>query len=199
LLGIARNEADIYGSLAVSGDAPAWATTLMDDGGRTARYSSDVPDHARVESLPFLGFLIHRTLVGKIGLPDPGFFIAADDVEYCLRARRAGAEIIIAGRSQIEHPRSVVKTIKILGRTIRYLQLPPWKRYYDTRNRLLVARKYHGLQLFSRTLPGIFVRLAASCAHEPRKLQQLWAAFAGLVDGLVGRSGRRHENWGIRQ
>jgi hypothetical protein len=148
--------------------------------------------------LPFLGFLIHRELVGKIGLPDAGFFIAADDVEYCVRARKAGARIIVAGKSHIEHPKSRPYEVRFPGFSLTALELPPWKRYYDTRNRLLIARKHYGVRLFSQTIPGSFVRMAAALVKEPRKLAQLKAFTAGFVDGLLGRKGRRHENWGIK-
>ena len=35
---------------------------------------ADLPAQAEVEFLPFLGILVHRELVARIGLPDAGFF-----------------------------------------------------------------------------------------------------------------------------
>lgn len=198
LLKVAKSPENIYGSLSVCGEHTSWATTLIDQQ-RIAQLASEVPAEARVESIPLLGFLIHSNLVEKIGYPDAEFFIAADDVEYCIRARRAGADIIIAGNSRIEHPRTQQKVINILGQKITYLSLPGWKRYYDTRNRLLIARKYYGWRLVTQTIPGSFVRLFAALRHEPRKLAQLWAFCAGMTDGLLGLKGRRHEKWHIPQ
>jgi hypothetical protein len=40
--------------------------------------------------------------------------------------------------------------------------------------------------------------MAAALMREPRKLAQIKAFFAGLVDGLLGRKGPRHEVWGIK-
>lgn len=198
LLAIATNPHNIYGSLAVNGDYTSWPITLLDEG-RTVQTADQVPPQARVEFTPLLGFLIHRSLVEKIGYPDAGFFIAADDVEYCLRARRAGADIIIAGQSRIEHPRTVQRMFRLFGARVVYLSLAPWKRYYDTRNRLLIARKYYGIRLLTQTIPGSFVRLFAALIHEPHKLAQLGAFCAGTIDGLLGIKGRRHAWWGIRQ
>lgn len=199
LMKVADNSADVYGSLAVQNDDTSWTTTLLGESQRVVDKSADVPTHSRVQSLPFLGFLIHRDLVSKIGLPDAGYFIAADDIEYCMRAERAGAKIIIAGKSHIEHPKSDRYIARVPGRQLVCLKLPPWKRYYDTRNRLLIARKYYGGKLVTHTIPGSFVRLLAALIHEPRKLPQLWAFTAGLVDGLLGLKGKRHEKWGIGQ
>ena len=199
LLVIADNPANIYGSLAVNGDVTAWVTTLLDDEHTVTDHVDMVPARARVQSLPFLGFLIHRELVERIGLPDAGYFIAADDIEYCIRAERAGAQIIVAGRSRIEHPKSERYVARLPGRSLICLRLPPWKRYYDTRNRLLIARKYYGIKLLTQTIPGSFVRLFAALQNEPRRLPQIWAFITGMIDGLLGLKGHRHTRWGISQ
>jgi len=157
----------------------------------------DVPAMSEVQSLPFLGFLVHRKLVEKVGVPDAGFFIAADDVEYCLRARRAGAKIYVIGSSRIEHPKSRPTQHRLFGHTLTYLSLPPWKRYYDTRNRLLIARKYHGHRLWTQAVPGTLLRLVVAMAVEPDRWSQLHAFCAGLLDGLRGVKGARHLKWRI--
>lgn len=198
LMQVPTNSKNIYGSLAISGEETSWLTTILGDPPMTTSLAADIPTHAEVRTLPFLGFLIHRELVAQIGLPDPGFFIAADDVEYCLRAQKAGAQIIVAGRSQIEHPKSRPYEVRLPGYVLTALELPPWKRYYDTRNRLLIARKYYGAKLFTQTIPGSFIRMVATLIKEPRKLAQLKAFSAGFIDGLLGRKGRRHEKWGIK-
>ena len=194
---VAKDPNHVYGSLATSGDETSWLTTLLGDPVRTTSRIADVPTQAQVMMLPFLGFMIHRDLVARIGLPDPGYFIAADDVEYCVRARKSGAKIIVAGKSHIEHPRSRPYEVRLPGYTLTALELPPWKRYYDTRNRLLLARKHHGVKLLTHTIPGSFVRLTAAMLKEPHKLAQLRAFLAGMIDGLLGLKGKRHIAWGI--
>lgn len=198
LMRVATDPMQVYGSLAVCGNQTSWLTTVLNPPLGEVERPEDVPEHAEVQSLPFLGFLIHRDLVARIGLPDAGYFIAADDVEYCVRAQRAGAKIIMAGRSRIEHPKSRPYKVKVLGRTLTCLALPPWKRYYDTRNRLLIARKHYGIKLFTHTIPGSLVRLFAALWQEPDRLAQLRAFCAGFWDGLWGIKGKRHEKWGIK-
>jgi GT2 family glycosyltransferase len=199
LLAIADDPSCIYGSTAINGVHTSWTTTMPGPPVLRTDLASEVPAKARVESLPFLGFLIHRELVERIGLPDAGFFIAADDVEYCLRAMGAGADIYIAGRSRIEHPRTERRVMRILGREVAYLELPPWKRYYDTRNRLLIARRYHGLRLLTQAIPGTILRICIALATGPRRLAQLAAGAAGMVDGVLGIKGIRHRWWRIPQ
>ena len=199
LIAVADDPANVYGSLAVNGPDTSWLTTLTGPPQRVCETADDVPDFATVQSLPFLGFMVHKILVARIGLPDAGYFIAADDIEYCIRAQRAGAQIIVAGKSLIEHPKSRPYSVRLPGHTLTALQLPPWKRYYDTRNRLFIARKYYGWRLITQTTPGSVVRLFAAMLREPHKLAQLWAWCCGMFDGLLGIKGKRHQKWGIRQ
>jgi rhamnopyranosyl-N-acetylglucosaminyl-diphospho-decaprenol beta-1,3/1,4-galactofuranosyltransferase len=197
LLRVSDNPANVYGSLAISGEDTSWETPLADESGRVISRVSDVPARAPVQFLPFLGFMIHRTLVEKIGLPDASFFILSDDTEYCLRARTSGAQIIIAGNSLIDHPKSERYVVHLPFRRLTYLSLPPWKRYYHTRNKLLISRRYFGVRLLTQTIPGLLFRLLAAVIHEPDKPKQVWAFCAGMLDGLLGRAGRRHQRWGI--
>lgn len=199
LLAVADDPRNVYGSLAINGDLIAWPTTLLMPEPIVVQRVSQVPPLAEVESLPFLGFMIHRDLVAKIGLPDAGFFIAADDAEYCMRARHIGARIFVAGESRILHPKADSYVVRIGGRNIICLRLPPWKRYYDTRNRLLIARKHFGFRIITQTLPSLAVRLMATLVCEPRKAAQSWAFMAGLVDGLLKLEGKRHQFWKIPQ
>lgn len=195
---VAGDSSNVYGSLAVSGSETAWLMTILGPPVLATGVVAEIPAQAQVQMLPFLGFMIHRDLVNRIGLPDAGFFIAADDVEYCVRARRSGAKVIVAGKSRIEHPKSRPYEIRLPGLVLTGLELPPWKRYYDTRNRLLIARQHYGAKLFTQTIPGSLVRMMATLLTEPRKIPQLKAFLAGFVDGLLGRKGRRHEAWGIK-
>jgi GT2 family glycosyltransferase len=197
LLSVAADTSAIYGSVATFGSETSWATTLLDPPIGKTHDPSKIPVCAEVESVPFLGFLIHRDLAERIGLPDAGYFIAADDIEYCLRARSAGAKLYIAGLSRIEHPKAVARHVRMVGREITYLSLPPWKRYYDTRNRILNARRYATLRLITQVIPGTFVRLLVALGIEPRKSAQAKAFLTGTIDGLFGIKGQRHERWGL--
>lgn len=186
----------IYGSLAVNGEDTAWATTLLAEK-KTVHLKQQVPELAEVQSLPFLGFLTSKEIYQNIGLPDASYFIAADDVEYCMRAQHAGHKIFICGKSQIEHPKSDRYEAKILGKKITYLNLVPWKRYYDTRNRLLIAKKYYGFKLYTQTVPSLIFRLLIALRNEKNCLKQLKAFFTGFYDGVLNKTGKRHDQWDL--
>lgn len=186
----------IYGSLAVNGRDTAWTTSLVAQN-KDVHIKSEIPDLAEVQSLPFLGYLTSKVIYQKLGLPDTSYFIAADDVEYCMRAHKAGFKTYICGESQIEHPKSDRYTFIFLSKKLTCLKLVPWKRYYDTRNRILIAKKYYGLRLYTQTLPASFLRLLAALLNEDQRLIQIKAFFLGLYDGLTNKLGKRHDHWGL--
>lgn len=190
---------DLYGSVAVSGARLSWPMTPTKAGsGKRLYRTAELPSIVDVQFIPFLGLLVSRTVIEKIGTPDASFFIAADDVDYCLRARASGARILLVGGSRIEHPASEYYSLRLPWGRFFALRLAPWKRYYDVRNRLFVARRHYGWRLYWQTVPGSFLRLLAMLLHERQRIAQLHAFAAGMIDGLLGRGGRRHEVWGIR-
>ena len=196
LLAAADSADNLYGSVAVDGECLAWGMTLTAGGQRIERLA-DLPAQSAVAFLPFLGILVHRDMVARIGLPDARYFLAADDLEYCLRARATGALMVLVAASRITHPLAVTYRLELPGKTLFCLGLPPWKRYYDTRNRIFVARRHLGWRLYTETLPSIALRLVAALIHEAQRGAQLRATLAGVIDGLRGRGGRRHERWGL--
>jgi GT2 family glycosyltransferase len=189
---------NLFGSIAVDGDTTAWPVVIKDGRpSRIIRNVVDLPAKASVNFIPFLGLFAHRDLVQRIGLPDAGFFLAADDVEYSLRALRSGSQCVQIFSSCIFHPSAATYRFPPFLELITCLKLSPWKRYYDTRNRLLIARQYYGSHLFTQTIPGSLLRLVAALCFESRRSAQTWAFLAGFIDGLAGRKGRRHERWRI--
>lgn len=93
---------------------------------------SAMPDKVAIENVAFEGFMVRRRVVEAIGLPEPGFFIFYDDVDYALRARRAGFTIWAVRDA-------------VLVRQLEFDQqhdLAGWKGYYMYRNLFTIHRRY---------------------------------------------------------
>ena len=69
--------------------------------------------------------------------------------------------------------------------------MPPWKIYYDVRNKIFIARRYYPAMLWTKTLPGILLRAVLSIFHEPEKIDSLHAYLIAIKDGLLGNKGKR--------
>lgn len=190
------DENNIYGSTAAKDGVLSWPMTSYPKNTRQIIHlQNNLPKTIGVYVIPFIGLLINKSLVGEIGLPEKGYFLAFDDVEYCLRARKIGAKIILVRDSLIEHPLSIRYSIWLPLRRLYSLRLAPWKRYYDVRNRIFIAKKYYGSRLFFATLPVSFLRLITTLIHEGDRVDQIMAFIGGTIDGFFSKDGRRHEKW----
>jgi GT2 family glycosyltransferase len=92
----------------------------------------NMPETVPLENVAFEGFMIRRTVVDAIGLPDKTFFIFYDDCDYAIRARRAGFTILAVRDA-------------VLVRQLDFDQqhdLAGWKGYYMYRNLFVVHRRY---------------------------------------------------------
>lgn len=91
-----------------------------------------MPETVAVENVAFEGFLVRREVIERIGLPDASYFIFYDDVDFAIRARRAGFPI-----------RAVRDAV--LVRQLDFDQqhdLAGWKGYYMYRNLFVVHLRY---------------------------------------------------------
>jgi rhamnopyranosyl-N-acetylglucosaminyl-diphospho-decaprenol beta-1,3/1,4-galactofuranosyltransferase len=103
-----------------------------------------MPELVEIQNIAFEGFLVRRTVVERIGLPDAAFFIFYDDVDYALRARRAGYRIWAVRDA-------------VLVRQLDFDQqhdLSGWKGYYMYRNLFVVHRRY-GENALVRAKPSL--------------------------------------------
>lgn len=188
---------NIYASTAVSGDKLSWPMIPEGRADQCIYSAEHLPEELNVDLVPFIGILVSKKLVHKIGLPDEGFFLVADDVEYSFRARKAGAKIVLVSHSRVDHPASEWYSISLLYRNLDILKLVPWKRYYEVRNRFLLHKHHSHRRLNPQSYIGWFLRLTATLIHEGKRLDQLRAYIGGLIDGVKGRTGKRHQVWGL--
>lgn len=103
-----------------------------------------MPHRVEVHNVAFEGFMVRRSVVDEIGLPDPSFFIFYDDADYALRARRAGHRIWAVRDA-------------VLVRQLDFDQqhdLSGWKGYYMYRNLFVVHLRY-GENVLVRAKPWL--------------------------------------------
>ena len=91
-----------------------------------------MPERVEVENVAFEGFMVRRSVIAEVGLPDPAFFIFYDDVDLALRVRRSGRRIWAVRDA-------------VLVRQLDFDQqhdLAGWKGYYMYRNLFVVHLRY---------------------------------------------------------
>jgi rhamnopyranosyl-N-acetylglucosaminyl-diphospho-decaprenol beta-1,3/1,4-galactofuranosyltransferase len=128
------------------------------------------------------GSLVLRRTVDAIGVPRADYFIMMEDVEYPLRARRAGLDVLTVDRDLMRR---------------RHLGSRPgsalWRSYYQSRNHVRMALDFRSPALFF----GCMVRqahfLLAAVRAPNRRWERVRLLGRGVWDGVRGRMGRRIE------
>ena len=91
-----------------------------------------MPERVEVENVAFEGFMVRRSVLEEVGLPDPAYFIFYDDVDLALRVRRSGRRIWAVRDA-------------VLVRQLDFDQqhdLAGWKGYFMYRNLFVVHLRY---------------------------------------------------------
>ncbi len=96
-------------------------------------------DPEKIEWASFASILLRHQMVDELGPMDEGFFLYFEDVEYCLRARRAGWKIIHIPKAIAVHFRGGSGPVKDLIK--KRAALPPY--YYRSRARFLYQAHGH--------------------------------------------------------
>ena len=121
------------------------------------------------------------------------YFIDCVDTEFCLRARARGLEVVQATEPALAHNIGTPTRKWALGRWMSPTNHSPLRRYYVTRNRISLWRKYarsDGRFVLRDMRQSIreWIGIAFAESNRPAKLR---AILAGLRDAVLGRYGPR--------
>jgi len=135
----------------------------------------------KIREVTFLtgcAMLVRREVFERIGLFDEDFFFYGEDVDFCLRARRAGFKLMYVPAAKVWHKiENIAK-----NRTL------PFHLYHLARSHLFVIRKNFG------TLYSCYALIVHLLLYTPYRMWQIahgsrsWKAviawFKGTLDGL---------------
>ena len=167
----------------------------------TCRPVQPAPEQAYVDTdvLITSGMLVSTQALRSVGLMAEPLFIDNVDIEWGFRAKAAGWQLIGVPGAALNHQlgeqrRPVPWWLGWTGRK-HLLHHPPVRLYYIMRNRVALQKLPHvplawKLQDLLR-LPWRFL-LGIETAES--KWQATVAMLTGLWDGLIGSTGKRHED-----
>jgi GT2 family glycosyltransferase len=145
----------------------------------------DQGQYAAVESVDWLSgctVLARCSALYKIGFLDASFYMYGEDVDWCVRARRADFSVLFAPRARVWH-----------SGVSRDYTPAPYVTYYSARNELNLIRKHRGgvplvqaLARQTRTLTSWTVRPRWREQREHR--DALAHALRDFVRGVSGQS-----------
>ncbi len=137
------------------------------------------------------GSLIPTRVFDHSGLFEADLFIDYVDIEFCLRLRRQGMSIL-ESPAELRHSLGRTSCYRLLGLQFSATNHSPARRYYITRNRLVLMARYIGdfpwIWRESKAFLSEFVKILLV---EDDKASKLRAVAAGIYDAVRGRLGKR--------
>lgn len=139
------------------------------------------------------GALMPTWIFDRIGWFASEYFIDWVDIEYSLRARAADYLIADSRQAVLLHHAGHPKKLGFLGFSFRPTHHSAMRRYYMSRNRIVVYRKY--FRLFPGWVLGSInesLRENIKCfVSEQNRSRKFRSFLLGTWDGLTGRMGKR--------
>jgi rhamnosyltransferase len=139
------------------------------------------------------GSLLSLPIYGKLGPFRNEYFIDCVDLEYCLRARSKGFEVIATSKPLMVHGIGQPARHRLPWREIDVSNHSRVRRYYMIRNNIDMARRYF-LREPAWVLASLWTRfksILVLCVFEGDRLAKVRYSAMGLVDGLCSKFDRR--------
>jgi rhamnosyltransferase len=138
------------------------------------------------------GTLVPMHIFKSLGLHDETLYMDYVDIEFCLRCRRAGYSTIEAPRAILRHSLGRRTTHSLCGRTFSTTNHDAQRRYYITRNRLLLMCRYWRDRPWSvREMWAFILDFIKIVLVEENKRGKIKNLTLGVVDALKNRAGHR--------
>lgn len=118
----------------------------------------------------------------NVGGFDEELFIDAVDLDMCLKMREKGYHVYKVGFVGFLHEIGDGRTRRFFFKTIKTWNHSPFRRYYSTRNALIVAKKHKTGVL--KALLGVIKHMILIFLFEKEKIAKLRKGFLGVIDGL---------------
>jgi rhamnosyltransferase len=137
------------------------------------------------------GNLVDSQIFLACGMFDESFFIDYLDHEFCLRLRNRGFKIIEAADAPLAHRLGSPAIHQVLKKTCIVTNHAPVRRYYITRNRLRVYRKY-ALSETAWVIQDAYAwskELLKLLLFEQKRIEKLTNMAKGAWDAMRGQAG----------
>jgi len=139
------------------------------------------------------GALMPVWVFDKIGWFASEFFIDEVDAEYCYRIRSAGYIIADSKQAVLLHTTGHPERFKLLGFTCRPTQHSATRRYYMSRNRVVLYRKYFPIipRFVLHSMHMALIETVKCFVADRDRLRKFRNFLLGTWDGLRGKMGKR--------
>ncbi|MBS1800289.1 MAG: glycosyltransferase family 2 protein [Acidobacteria bacterium] len=138
------------------------------------------------------GNLVLTEVFQECGGFEEAFFMDYVDHEFCLRLRNHGYSIVECANAILLHSLGNLRTYKIVGLEFGCTHHNAGRRYYITRNRIYIYRKFlhSNWGWCKHDILSSIQELVKLVIFEEQKVAKLRNIWRGIRDGISGRMGK---------
>jgi rhamnosyltransferase len=132
------------------------------------------------------GNLVNVEIATAVGGFDDSLFIDYVDHEFCLRLRRHGYQVVESTRAKLRHSLGRMERRTFVFRHVHVTNHSVVRRYYMTRNRLLLWRQFwrHEPTWVLVDMRRFVSESMYVVLYEQQVREKLWVILRGLRDGI---------------
>ena len=130
-------------------------------------------------------------MLDKIGLFRADYFIGMIDAEIGLRAASHGYEVLQYNGTNARHNVAPPLTYNFLGHSFYHYNYPPFRHYYESRNRILIAKEYPAdfeRNYIPQFILGRIRLIFKVTVSEKNKFKKAAAIISGVFQGLRNKT-----------
>lgn len=151
---------------------------------------SDIPIQ-EVLAVATSGNLLNLKIFEEIGGFEEKLFIDYVDIEYCLRANRAGYKVLLVNNAILKHRLGEITQHIFLGKKFYTSNHNYIRRYYNIRNRFYVYNKYAEYHDYVREDKKTFFKeVAKIILFEKDKMKKIYYVSLGFWDSMHQKFGK---------
>lgn len=142
------------------------------------------------------GSLVALETIRRVGGMREAFFIEGIDLEFSLRVRAMGLQLVATGRPLMTHGAGLAEERRFFGRVVLVGHHPPWRCFLQFRNLTWTLWRYgrrepHWTRV---TLVSMLKRYCIVLFFERQRGQKIWAMLRGTFVGLKQASNSRERS-----
>lgn len=122
----------------------------------------------------------------EIGGFDNYLFIDEVDNDFCYRLKKDGYHILIISDAIMNHQIGKTRVLTLLGRKVFIRNHSAMRKFYITRNRLYLDKKYYG-HIKVRTVLMTIMFIVKTLIFENEKLDKFLASNKGIIYAIRGK------------
>ncbi|MFT4849965.1 MAG: rhamnosyltransferase [Sediminicola sp.] len=126
--------------------------------------------------------------IRRLGLYDESLFIDLVDSEFCFRAKKSGLLNLISTEVVFTHEVGI-KNVSLFGKRL-FAVSSPLRNYYQTRNVILVSKKFGWILFPTKLLARRIIQFTISGLVSRNLLLRYKYMLMGLYHGVIGKGGK---------